>query len=142
LRGELGIAQYSLEDAANPSLVATLPLYGYDRGVVAKDDRFFYLGCADQKNEFDVIDRNGHFVKAIFNRHPFSKMVLDEEHHCLYLLNSLSSIDVYDIGEPLAPTFVKTIYIPYPAMDMKIAEDGRVGYIADGGQGFLAIELQ
>ncbi|SMC08479.1 hypothetical protein [Nitratiruptor tergarcus] len=131
-----GVKRYSLATPTAPRFEVAISVKGLEDGVVM--DGYVY-GVYDQKTKMVVITPECKIAKNLDTPHTIFKLVADPEHKKLYALNNVASIDVFDVSNPLDPQFEKTIYLPYPAMDLKIK--GNFGYIANGGNGLIVIQL-
>ncbi len=138
-----GIGIYSLENPLKPRLQTTIGTINLNSVAVSSDNGTIYAS-AYGSTKLLVMSANPKIMrpmKAIENRHEIEKIVIDDSRKRLYTLNTVASIDVYDISQKYVPKYLKTIYMPYPAMDMQVSSDGKLGFIASGGDGFKIINL-
>ncbi|BCD62958.1 hypothetical protein NitYY0826_C1846 [Nitratiruptor sp. YY08-26] len=131
-----GVKRYSLAMSTAPKFEVAVSVEGLEDAAVI--DGYVY-GVYDQKEKMVVITPECKIAKNLDTPHTIFKLIADPEHKKLYALNNVASIDVFDVSNPLDPQFEKTIYLPYPAMDLKIK--GSFGYIANGGNGLIVIQL-
>ncbi len=136
-----GVFIYTLQDPCFPQFMSKIPITGLN-SITTSDDGNILYASAYSSTKLYIIDANKKgLIKTVENWHEMCKVVVDYTHHKLYTVNEVSSIDVYDISQQDNPTYIKTIYLPYPAEDLKISSDGRLGFIANGGDGFKIIRL-
>ena len=139
-----GVCIYSLkEDACKPCFKKELTISGLNSAVPSADGSMLYASAYGSTKLYLLHTDPGkmHLNKSIENHHEICKVVVDNKRHKLYTLNEVASIDVYDITQKDEPRYIKTIYLPYPALDMQISSSGKLGYLANGGDGFKIIRL-
>ena len=138
-----GISIYSLQDPCKPHLHTKIKITGLNSIAPLADQNTLYASAYGSTKLY-VINANPkikRLSKAVENYHEIYKIVVDEQRNRLYTLNTVASIDVYDITQKYDPKYLKTIYMPYPVMDMQVSSDGKLGFIANGGDGFKIINL-
>ena len=137
-----GLYIYSLHNPYQPLLQHHLKIAGLNSIAPLQEEIIYASAFSSTKLYLLNINPEGmHVNKTVENYHEIYKIVVDEKHNRLYTLNKFASIDVYDIADRSNPHFIKTIYMPYPVMDMHVSADGKFGFVANGGDGLKIIAL-
>ncbi|GEM_PF-4211072 len=94
------------------------------------NEKAFYL--------FDKTSRKRKRINTIFN---INRLIYLSSQKKLFVLNSAASVSIWNIAG-FEIKFVKNIYLPYPAYDIKSAREPDTAFVANGGNGLLVIRLK
>ena len=136
-----GVLIYDLQDPCLPKFIKRVAVMGLNSLVSSEDNSVLYASAYSSTKIYVIDAVKNALLKTVENSHEMCKVVIDYAHHRLYAVNEVASIDVYDITQKDDPCYLKTIYLPYPAEDLKISNDGKLGFVANGGDGFKIIRL-
>ncbi len=139
--GSKGLALYDLSHPKRPALIKRVPIANVKSFAIDPSGNYAYIAHWGSSG-YTIVDLRTQQTKDIQTLYEIYKPVISLDGSKLYLLNEISTISVWDRSDPLNPTYIKTIYLPYPALDLRFSQDGKLGYVACGGDGVKVITLE
>jgi len=135
LDGCKGLSRYDIKESKLSRLVKKSGLKSFEiagKRYIAYarwDENAFYI--------YDIATKKEKKIETLFNIH---RLKYYPDKRKIFVLNKTASISLWDL-EDLDIKFVKNIYLPYPAMDLKLDQSGKIAYIADGGNGLVVVKM-
>ncbi|BCD68757.1 LVIVD repeat-containing protein [Nitratiruptor sp. YY09-18] len=136
-----GLGIYDLADAQKPKLLTRVQTHGMKSFSIDSQGDFAYISYWGA-SKFSIVNLQTQEIQDVSTLYEVYKPVLSPDGQKLYLLNTIATISVWDVSDPQNPSLVKTIYLPYPALDLQFSQDGKFGFIACGGDGIKVVNIE